>query len=222
MTFDTIESAPALMNAHGYNTGVIGKVHVGPNHVCPWQSRQESDTRDVAQIADQVGSFLDATCNGSGMEKQPFFLTVGFIDPHRDRTRDGFGNNTTFDPRVQRVYVDPATISVPSFLNDTPGTRYELASYYGSINRLDQGVGMMLAQLEQRGLAEDTLVLFVIDNGPPFINSKTTLYDAGINLPFIVRCPGAAAGVTNPNMISYVDVLPNIVLACLILYCYLL
>jgi Arylsulfatase A and related enzymes len=46
------------------------------------------------------------------------------------------------------------------------------------------------------------------DNGPPFINSKTTLYDTGVHLPFLIRVPGRIPGNANPNMISWVDVLP--------------
>ncbi|EME84664.1 uncharacterized protein MYCFIDRAFT_173612 [Pseudocercospora fijiensis CIRAD86] len=52
-------------------------------------------------------------------------------------------------------------------------------------------------------------LMFTSDNGPPFLNSKTTLYDAGIHLPLIVRKPGAKAGVKNPNMVSFIDVLPT-------------
>lgn len=206
MTFDHIETAPALMNSHGYLTGIIGKVHVGPNEAYPWQVREESGTRDVAYIADRCASFFDKAKS----EDQPFFLTVAFIDPHRDLTRDGFGNEDKFDERVETTKYDPAELPIPNFLNDTPGTRQELASYYQSISRMDQGVGMVLEGLQRRGLKDDTLVLFMSDNGSPFINSKTTLYDAGVNLPLLVRCPGGGSAVTNPNLVSYVDVLPTI------------
>ena len=205
MTFDHVETAPQLFNSRGYMTGIIGKVHVGPSAAYPWQIREESCTRDVAYIADRCDAFFGK----AEQADQPFFLTVAFIDPHRDLTRGGFGNEDDFDDRIKKERYDPSEILVPEFLNDTPGTRQELASYYESISRMDQGVGMILDQLKRRGLDEDTLVLFVSDNGSPFINSKTTLYDAGINLPFIVRCPGTAAGVSNPNLVSYVDVLPT-------------
>jgi N-sulfoglucosamine sulfohydrolase len=74
---------------------------------------------------------------------------------------------------------------------------------------MDQGVGMILAGLKRTGLYDDTLVVFLSDNGPPFINSKATLYDAGVCLPLIVRQPGGAADVVNRNMVSYVDILPT-------------
>lgn len=207
-TFDHIESAPAIFSKHGYLTGIIGKVHVGPASVYPWQVREESHTRDVAKISDRCIVFFDRAKS----EHRPFFLTVGFVDPHRDRSRSGFGNHQEYDERVKSLKVDPATVRVPEWLSDLPGTRQELASYYESIFRLDQGVGFILAGLDAAGLRDDTLVLFLSDNGPPFINSKTTLYDAGVNLPFILRVPSipGTAGVTNPNMISYIDVLPTL------------
>jgi N-sulfoglucosamine sulfohydrolase len=69
---------------------------------------------------------------------------------------------------------------------------------------------MILAGLEKAGLSDDTLVIFISDNGPPFINSKTTLYDAGVNLPLIIRTPGGASAITSPNLVSWVDILPTI------------
>jgi N-sulfoglucosamine sulfohydrolase len=98
---------------------------------------------------------------------------------------------------------------VPGFLSDTPGVRQELASYAEAISRLDQGVGFILEELSKAGLRDDTLVVFISDNGPPFMNSKTTLFDAGTCLPLIIRCPGVGSSV-NPNLVSYVDVLPTI------------
>ena len=52
-------------------------------------------------------------------------------------------------------------------------------------------------------------MIFVSDNGAPFINSKTTLYDAGVRLPLLVRQPGKPGGVINPNMVSFLDILPT-------------
>lgn len=104
---------------------------------------------------------------------------------------------------------DPKAVTVPPFLSDLPEVRTELAEYYRSINRMDQGVGKILASMDRAGMTDDTLVIFVSDNGPPFINSKTTLFDAGVRLPMIVKCPGQKAGTVNPNMISFIDILPT-------------
>ena len=202
MTFAEVDTAPALLNAAGYHTGIIGKVHVGPPGVYPWQHREESTTRDVAWVADRSGAYFEAR----KADARPFFLTVGFIDPHRDESRGGFGNREfgAEDPQVA-----PADVHVPPFLPDLPEVRDELASYYRSVHRLDRGVGLVLNALDRAGLADDTLVVFLSDNGAPFLNSKTTLFDAGVHLPLIVHRPGQRAGVANPNLVSFVDLLPT-------------
>ncbi|KAK9422394.1 putative Sulfatase N-terminal domain-containing protein [Seiridium unicorne] len=205
-TFDLVESGPALLNKNQYLTAILGKVHVGPDHVYPWEIREESETRDVAYISDRAINVFER----SKSENRPFFLTIGFIDPHRDRTRSGFGNEGPFDERVKRIEYDTSDVEIPEFLSDLPGTRQEFANYYESISRLDQGVGQILEGLKKAGLSDDTLVIFISDNGPPFINSKTTLYDAGVNLPLIVRQPGSPPSIVNPNLISWVDIIPTI------------
>lgn len=204
--FDHVQTSPAFFKEHGYLTGLIGKIHVGPNSAYPWQFQKESSTRDVSWVADQAGDFFE----DAKREDRPFFLTVGYIDPHRDMTRSGFGNQDVFDTRVKDVQYEPSSIKVPPFINNLEESRFEFSEYYRAISRLDQGVGMMLEKLKASGLEDDTLVVFLSDNGPPFLNSKTTLYDAGVCLPFIARNPKSATkGIENPNMVSYVDIFPT-------------
>ncbi len=204
MTFGHVETAPALLNTAGYLTGIIGKVHVGPPDVYPWALREASMTRDVAWVAERAQNFLAS----ARAADKPFFLTIGFVDPHRDLTRSGFGNDRAYRDIDDHTF-SPDEVSVPPFLTDLPEVRTELAEYYRSVHRLDQGVGLVLAALERAGFADDTLVCFLSDNGAPFLNSKTTLYDAGVHLPLIMRVPGAKAGVANPNLVSFVDILPT-------------
>lgn len=206
-TYDNVETIPALFNKSDYLTGIIGKVHVGPDYVYPWTVREESDSRNVAWVADRAGRFFEQ----AKQEQKSFFLTIGYIDPHRDLTRDGFGNRDedVHDPRVSVKDYKPEDVEVPSFLSDIPEVRHELAQYYRSIHRLDQGVGLMLEKLEKAGLGDETMVVFLSDNGAPFVNSKTTLYDAGVRLPLLIRQPGARQGIRNPNLVSYVDLLPT-------------
>lgn len=206
MTFDNIETAPELFNNLGYFTGIIGKVHVGPEAVYPWSHRQESGTRDVNWVASEAEQFFDMANN----KDQPFFLTIGFVDPHRDMTRSGFGNETQCDG-LNQADISLESVNIPGFLPDLPEVREELVEYHRSVQRLDYGVGLVLKALEKAGYADDTLVIFLSDNGAPFLNSKTTLYDAGIRLPFIVRSPGGNGGVVNPSLISYIDILPTLI-----------
>ncbi|BCS23005.1 sulfatase family protein [Aspergillus puulaauensis] len=210
MTFDHIQTAPGLLRQFGYLTGIIGKIHVGPLSVYPWEEVVESPTRDVRWVAQQASSFFQKARE----DKRPFFLTVGYMDPHRDHTRGGFGNGDAAVSSEDTAY-SPEDIAVPSFLSDTPEVRQELAEYYRAIGRVDRGFGLILDSLNEHGYGNDTLVIFLSDNGPPFLNSKTTLYDAGVRLPLIIHQPGASSrassqGVLNPNMVSFTDILPTV------------
>lgn len=206
-TFSHIDSAPKLLKSAGYLTGIIGKVHVGPADVYPWEFREESETRDVAWVADRAEGFIKT----AQRDEKPFFLTVGYIDPHRNMAqRGGFGNlDAGYDARIQDKKYATGEVEIPEFLSELPEVRVELAEYCRSINRLDQGVGLMLEKLQKTGVADDTLVIFMSDNGPPFVNSKTTLYDAGVRLPLLMRRPGQEPNVKNINMVSWVDILPT-------------
>ncbi|KAL2203128.1 alkaline phosphatase-like protein [Sarocladium strictum] len=206
-SFDHIESGARLFNSLGYQTGIIGKVHVGPKDVFPWEVREESETRNVCWTAERVEAFMSK----SNETNRSYYLTVGYVDPHRDIwTRGEFGNKETCDSKFTASDIKPNDVEIPSWITDLPETRNEYVEYYKAIERFDYGVGLVMEALERQGLAESTLVVLCSDNGPPFINSKTTLYDAGVQLPFLVRRPGMnAAGTHNPNMISYIDILPT-------------
>ncbi|TKA24532.1 hypothetical protein B0A50_06690 [Salinomyces thailandicus] len=204
-THDHIETTPHVFNALGYQTGIIGKVHVGPRQVYPWEWYAPSMTRDVAANAAETGRFLDKARETG----RPFHLTVGLRDPHRDQTREGFGN---YDDDVRDIKVPDykaEDVEIPPFISDVPELRTELVEYYKSVSRMDQGIGMLREELRKRDLDGNTLVIFVSDNGAPFVNSKTTLYDAGVRLPLLVYQPGSKGGVINPNMVSFLDILPT-------------
>ncbi|CAH0055963.1 unnamed protein product [Clonostachys solani] len=203
-TFDHVDTSPKVFNGLGYLTGIINKVHVGPAECYPWRVREESDTRDVAWTAERSAAFFERAKE----EKKPFFLTVGYIDPHRDLTRGGFGNTQDYKG-VQHLSYDPKDVTIPFFLSDVPEVRQELSEYYSAVWRMDQGVGMLLNELSKAELDDNTLVMFTSDNGPPFVNSKSTLYDAGVRLPMIIRAPAGRAGVVNPNLVSFIDILPT-------------
>ncbi len=110
---------------------------------------------------------------------KPFFLWLAALDPHRD-----YQPGTIPEPHR------PEDVVVPPYLPDVPEVRKDLALYYDEIGRLDHHVGEVLAELDRQGVAGETLVLFLSDNGRPFPRCKTTLYDSGIRTPFIVRWPG--------------------------------
>jgi N-sulfoglucosamine sulfohydrolase len=95
-------------------------------------------------------------------------------------------------------------------LPDSPDVRADLADYYESVARLDHGVGLVMKELEAAKKLDDTLVIFLSDNGMPFVGAKTTLYDSGVHLPLVIRKPGQKAGMTCSAMASWTDIAPTI------------
>ena len=77
-------------------------------------------------------------------------------------------------PDWQPVFYRPDQVVVPAWLPDTPATRQDIAAQYTTLSRLDQGVGLVLRELELAGHSQDTLVLFSSDNGIPFPLGKET------------------------------------------------
>jgi N-sulfoglucosamine sulfohydrolase len=204
-SFNGVKGLPALLGPAGYKTGVIAKLHVQPKEVFPFDATVNDGGRNPVSIAEKAKKFLTDAGN------QPFFLWVGFTDPHR--AQKGFANDNKYPESVPAVKFDPKTLPLPYYLPDTPETRAEMAEYYQSVARLDHGVGLILKLLEDMKLADSTLVVFLSDNGIPFPGAKTTVYDSGIHLPLIVRKPGQRATV-NEAMVSWTDLAPSLLEWC--------
>ncbi len=204
---DGIETLPSMLRRAGYATALVGKKHIGPDAAFPFEAElvpERSGIRDVRELATAAASFIRST------DDRPFFVTVAYSDPHRAAV--DYGNDRPW-PGVKQVTYDPRRVAIPSHLPDIPAVRSDLAEYYESLSRLDSGVGMLLDDLAATGRADDTLVIFLSDNGRPFPGAKTNLYDPGLHLPLIVRAPGSAPAVSNA-MVSWVDVAPTVLEWC--------
>ena len=130
--------------------------------------------------------------------------------PHKP---DRFGNkpNKGAYPGVKEVFYDPAKVTVPPFLPDTPETRAELAQYYQSTSRVDQGLGRLMEILKKNGKWDNTIILFTSDHGMAFAGGKTTVYEGGLRVPFLVRNPyQKERGNPNNAMVSFVDIVPTL------------
>ncbi|MFK7734894.1 MAG: sulfatase [Pirellulaceae bacterium] len=200
------------LKASGYYTAAAGKWHMGDAVRDHFDKIYEASTAGFVlpsgaadgekpkMIARQPSGCEDW---GKALEERepgkPFFLWLASLDPHREYTKGAL------DPphKIEEVLVPP-------YLPDTPEVREDLRLYYDEIGRLDEYVGKVMRQLEEQQVAENTLVLFISDNGRPFPRDKTTLYDGGIRTPWIVRWPArVAAGITTSSLVSAVDIAPT-------------
>jgi N-sulfoglucosamine sulfohydrolase len=211
-------SLPRVMSRAGYRTGQIGKYHVAPEVVYHFDTYLNGNGRNAVAMAEASRDFLT-----DKKDDRPFFLYFATSDPHRgggtdqDSKRqlkpDLFGNKPHDQayPGVKEVFYDPAKVTIPPFLPDTPDTREELAQYYQSCSRVDQGVARLVQILKAADLYDKTLIVFTSDHGMAFSGGKTTVYEGGLRVPMVVRDPyQSKRGVESHAMISHIDITPTL------------
>jgi N-sulfoglucosamine sulfohydrolase len=179
---------PSYLRTRGYYTGMMAKTHIGPN-----------GDRQFQWYSPDLSAALPAFLDSAG--PRPFFLWVGFHDPHRPYQR-----GTLPLPHSS------SRVAVPPYLADTRETRADLALYYDEVTRMDAEIGRLIGELERRKLRDNTLVVFLSDNGAPFPREKGTLYDAGIRTPLIFSWPGVIppGSIYDGGLVSTVDLAPTI------------
>ena len=199
-----VETLPTMLKKAGYRTGIIGKLHVNPESAFPfdfWEIKSPVQTRHVRNVNAEAQKFIEASGGN------PFFLMVNFFDPHDPY--DALANQC--DGLPEKPY-KPEDIRPMDFIGvDVPELRKDIAIYYNCIERADAGIGLLMKMLQDRGLEKNTLVIFLSDNGPRFTRAKVSSYEAGVQVPFIVRRPQAdAAGKVCDALVSSVDIVPTI------------
>ncbi len=200
------QTIPALLKQHGYRTGILGKLHVGPEASFPFDERLRVDTRDVRAAAAEAGKFL----RGAG----PFFFMANYSDPHV-QGRSPRPPAEAFPTQYKGVPDTPLKVGeVPPLPFQEVATAEQVervTQYYNAVMRFDAAVGLLLAELAAAGHADDTVILLVGDHGPPFFRGKTTCYEGGVKVPMLAVWPGVfAAGERTPALVSTVDLLPTL------------
>lgn len=106
---------------------------------------------------------------------------------------------------------DPAEVSVPPYFPDTPEVRGDLALFYDLIAHADGLLGELLAELEEDGLMEETIIIVSTDHGDGLPRAKRSVYDSGIRVPMAIRfAGGGGAGEVQTELVSFLDLGPTI------------
>ncbi|HJO38167.1 MAG: sulfatase [Vicinamibacterales bacterium] len=227
LPLDTVTLAEVLADG-GYATGHIGKWHLGGPGFEP-----EAQGFDWAVGGDASGApptyFHPYTRNGRSLPDLESgdngeYLTdrltdeaIRFLDSHRDRPfllyLSHYGVHTPIEAKadIERYYRDKPT-----------GTGHDNPTYAAMIQSVDEGVGRVLRRLDELGLDEDTIVIFLSDNGgfgpatsmAPLRGSKGMLYEGGIRVPLIIRWPGMVGdGTVSDTPVIGVDLFPTLLAA---------
>ena len=186
----------------GYWTGQAGKWHLGPHVKDRFHMLAEENTNALEQTygnlpeSDNSGAHLWVPLLEHRPEDQPFFLWLAANDPHRSYEEGIIEQPHSLDDVI-----------LPPYVPDTDQVRKDYALYYDEISRMDQYIGDVVATLEEQEITDNTLILFISDNGRPFPRDKTTLYDSGIKTPWIVKWPKQIEPGTHTDaLVSSVDI----------------
>src|SRR5262249_33126445 len=214
--------------AAGYRTGIFGKWHLGDNHPMRpidqgFQEALVIKGGGIGQPSDPPGgsSYFDPVLQHNGRsETYPGYcsdvFTTAAIDFLVAADRRPFFAYLAFNCPHDPLQAPPAELAqyramslnagdfpqvgapIPRALMSNPDT---IARVYAMVTNIDTNVGRILAALEARGLARDTIVIFLTDNGPAQVRfnaglrgRKGTVYEGGIHVPCFIRWPGHLPG----------------------------
>jgi N-sulfoglucosamine sulfohydrolase len=197
-----------LLRARGYFAAVINKFeHMTTAAKFPWDQKLGDSGKMPKMLADHVRQSIKAA-KGAG---KPLFLNVNITDPHRPFPG---GEQAAKKKVINAAPVEPYApqdVAVPSFLEDLPAVRQEIAQYYTAMRRLDQSFAEILAALTEAGILDHAVVIFFSDHGMSFPFSKATVYRNGTWSPLLLRWPGMGAPTENrTDLVSSVDLLPSV------------
>jgi N-sulfoglucosamine sulfohydrolase len=208
---------PELLRTAGYGVGILGKVgHSTPYAEFQWDMTYDMNDlghgRNPALYRDHAAEFIA----GAKTARRPFFLMANSHDPHRPF----YGNDKQewYEAREVPAAVPPSRafipdeVTTPGFLADLPEVRLEISEYYSSVRRCDDTVGALLEVLRDSGLEQNTLVVFLSDNGMAFPFAKTNCYLQSTRTPWIARWPRVVGPGTSDttHFVSGIDILPTV------------
>lgn len=193
-----VRTLPQMLDEHGYHSVLVGLQHEDLDaRVLGYEEVHGLGFLPRAhEVARRVGWWLDQPAR-----PEPFFLTVGMWEAHRPW------------PAEDYQPADPDGVDVPAYLPDNAHTRQDIAEFHGAIRQMDAAVGAILASLARSPFAENTMVIFTTDHGAAFPRAKSTLYDSGVQVAFIVRPPtswGAEPG-RRAELVSHLDLAPTLI-----------
>jgi arylsulfatase len=172
-----------MLREAGYHTAISGKHHMGKNADPAFV--EISKGRGPGLEGDWVQMLRDRP------KEKPFFFWFASTDAHR-----------SWQESEEAPPYDPAKIVVPPYLVDGPVTRQDFADYYHEVSRTDHYLGKLREELDHQGIAENTCVIYMSDNGRPFPRCKTRLYDSGIRTPLLIAMPRKIRPNSSASLVS--------------------
>lgn len=153
---------------------------------------------------------------GEHAGKRPFFLYLPFNAPHG---ASSFGDGTQTGEKKIAEGVQAPEKYVAMFRGKVKDEK--LARYHAAVTRMDEAIGALLKLLDEKQIADNTLVMFLSDNGgsgnggnAPLKGSKSSMWEGGLRVPFIARWLGKLpAGKVTDEFLTSLELVPTILAA---------
>lgn len=182
-----------------------------------WPTKLDFNFEPTSGWLDDDQPWVERLRSGA-MPDQPWFAYTNLMITHESSMwpdegeytgRDGLQHWDPEHPRPPRV-TDPADVSVPPYLPDTPVVRSDIARHADNIAELDRQVGEILDAVDASGEADNTVVMFLSDHGRGLPREKRWPYSAGIHMPLLISWPGVIEpGSVSDRLVSWADIAPT-------------
>lgn len=196
-----IKTLPAYLKEAGYKVAHAGKKHFGPLSAFAFEYIANSEVREPG-YENKPGLFTDLNTEvvdkwlSQQKKNTPFCLYVADNSPHVI-----WPEKPTYDAK---------DMDVPPNAIGTDEYKKMRARYYTDVTKMDKNLGIVLNALKKYGFSENTIVIFVSDQGAQFPFAKWTLYDAGVHTPLIIKWPKTIKPGKTDAVVSHIDMLPTI------------
>jgi len=200
------KTIPAYFKEAGYYSGFLGKTHVNPERIVEdfidLRAIRQSNFSKTTSIEAYAKQAKQVMVNAA-KEKKPFCLIINYADAHRKlvgKSKHGFPT----------IMVNKPIKPFPWIGSDTPHLREEIKNYFNCMNRLDEAVGMVLKDMKELKVRDNTLIIYIADHGADFPRAKGSIYENGNRIPMIINYPKAfSKGKVETQMVCSIDILPT-------------
>jgi len=224
-----------VLKTAGYRTGMFGKWHLGDN--APARPMDQGFDRSLTHVGGMIGAPYNP------LDGNAYFNPI-LIEDGVEKRFDGYCTDIFAEAAIEFIqsaegepffaYFAPNTPHHPLTVEDSYAEPYreaglsdETSRFYGMISNIDDNVGLLLDAIEAAGVADNTLIIFLGDNGTSGLHKQSDLwefglrgrkmhvYENGIRVPMFIKLPGTGAGSQRPNTLASVeDIMPTILEIC--------
>lgn len=192
-------------------TRLPANMHMFPHYLrllgyyCSNRVKEDYNLEKTGKVWDDSSNKAHWKNRGAG---QAFFAVFNSVKSHESQIRN---------PKVKLVS-DPGKVRIPAYHPDTPEVREDWTRYYDTIALVDADAGVLLQELEDAGLLEDTIIFYFADHGSGMPRNKRTPLNSGLHVPMVVYFPpawrhlapeGYMAGGRSDRLVSFVDLAPT-------------